>query len=121
MGLRFLKERSAQNGTVAKQSSTPSIVTGVLDDIRARGDDAVRDYSKKFDNWTPEYFRLSDEQIKDIIARVPEQTIADIKTVQNNVRIFAEAQRKTISDVEVEVRPGVFLGHKNIPIGAVGA
>ncbi|KAI0131927.1 histidinol dehydrogenase [Xylariales sp. AK1849] len=114
-------------GTPAPSNGTstfidvPGVVRSVVDDIRARGDDAVRDYSIKFDKWTPESFRLSPKQINDIIATVPQQTVEDIKTVQNNVRTFAEAQRKSIHEFELEIRPGVFLGQKNIPIKNVGA
>ncbi|MFB9183761.1 histidinol dehydrogenase [Dactylosporangium sucinum] len=96
-------------------------VEAVLADIRVRGDEAVREYSGKFDKWSPESFRLSREEIEAAIARVPEQTIADIKTVQENVRRFAELQRNSLSDFEAEVAPGVLLGQKNIPVNAVGA
>ena len=118
----FLKSRSVLNGSAGPPSlDVPQVVRGVIDDIRANGDDAVRTYSQKFDKWSPESFKLSPEQVADIIATVSEQTIADIKTVQNNVRTFALAQRKSLTDFELEIRPGVFLGQKNIPIGAVGA
>lgn len=63
---------------------------------------------------------MSDQQISDIIASVPEQTVKDIKEVQANVAAFAKAQRECIKDLEVEIRPGIFLGHKNIPISSVG-
>lgn len=99
----------------------PKIVQGVINDIRTRGDEAVRSYSEKFDKWTPTSFKLSKEEIETVIAKVPKTTLDDIKTVQENVRRFALAQRDTIKDLEVEIRPGVFLGHRNIPIGSVGA
>ncbi|PGG96707.1 histidinol dehydrogenase [Helicocarpus griseus UAMH5409] len=99
----------------------PSIVKGVIEDIRANGDEAVRRYSTKFDRWGPESFKLSNDDIQAAIAKVPEQTIKDIKEAQANVRAFALAQRKSISDFEIETQPGVHLGQKNIPISSVGA
>lgn len=99
----------------------PAIVRGVIDGIRSSGDSAVRDYSEKFDKWSPKSFRLSNEEIKASIAQVPEQTLEDIKTVQGNVRRFALAQRESLKDFEVEMSPGVHLGQKSIPVQAVGA
>ena len=98
-----------------------AIVKGVIDDIRDNGDVAVRRYSEKFDKWSPKSFQLSEKEIKDVIATVPEQTVKDIIEVQKNVRKFAEAQLATVKDLELEIQPGVFLGHKNIPIASVGA
>jgi sulfopropanediol 3-dehydrogenase len=96
-------------------------VTAVIADVRKRGDAAVREYSQKFDKWSPESFRLSDQQIADIVATVPEQAILDIKTVQERVRSFAVHQKNSLSDFEVETEPGVFLGQKNIPVSSAGA
>jgi len=96
-------------------------VRSVLDDVRVRGDAAVRDYSAKFDNWSPESFRLSAEQIEEIVAGVPQQVKDDIEFVQTQVRNFAQAQRDSLTDFEVETLPGVHLGQKNLPISAVGA
>ncbi|GAB6987717.1 histidinol dehydrogenase [Nocardioides pyridinolyticus] len=97
------------------------VVRDVIDDIRTNGDLAVRRYSEKFDNWSPESFRLGPEQIDELIASVPAQVIEDIKTVQANVREFAQRQRDSMLDVEVETQPGVFLGHRHLPIVASGA
>ncbi|KAH7144133.1 histidinol dehydrogenase, partial [Dactylonectria estremocensis] len=117
-----LKQTSQAAGTsTAPSIDVPGIVRGVIGDIRARGDEAVREYSEKFDKWSPASFRLSAEDIEASIAQVPEQTLEDIKTVQANVRQFALAQRESLKDFEVETQPGVFLGQKNIPIQAVGA
>jgi histidinol dehydrogenase len=99
----------------------PKLVRGFIDDIAANGDAAVRQYSAKFDKWEPESFKLSAAQIDEIVSSVDPQTVKDIKTVQANVRRFAEAQRKSITDFEIESEPGVFLGQKNIPISRVGA
>ena len=81
----------------------------------------MRQYSEKFEKWSPESFKLSASQIEEIISKVPEQAIADIIKVQSNVRRFAEAQKKSLTELEVEIEPGVFLGHKNVPIQNVGA
>ncbi|KAI2614874.1 histidinol dehydrogenase [Hypoxylon sp. NC1633] len=97
------------------------IVKGVIEDIRANGDQAVRSYSEKFDKWSPSSFKLSENQIQECISKVPEQTIADIKEAQKNVRTFAEAQRASIKDFEIEIQPGVFLGQRNNPISTAGA
>ena len=96
-------------------------VTNVIADIRQRGDAAVREYSEKFDKWTPESFKLSDTQIEGIVARVPAEVIDDIKTVQQNVRVFAQHQRDSLTDFEVETTPGVHLGQRNLPVSAAGA
>jgi sulfopropanediol 3-dehydrogenase len=97
------------------------VVEGVIADVRARGDEAVREYSGKFDQWTPASFRLTQDQIDDAISRLPRQTLDDILEVQQNVRRFAELQRESLRDFEAEVQPGVILGQKNVPIEAVGA
>ncbi len=104
--------------TIADVSET---VASVVADVRARGDEAVREYSEKFDGWSPPQFRLSAEEVERIVARVPMQVIADIKAVQSNVRTFAQHQRDSLHDFEVETGPGVFLGQKNIPVRASGA
>ncbi|MGW6795724.1 histidinol dehydrogenase [Streptomyces chartreusis] len=96
-------------------------VVDVIADIRERGDAAVREYSERFDKWSPESFRLDQEQIERIVATVPAQAISDIKTVQERVRAFALYQRESLADFEVETEPGVFLGQKNIPVGSAGA
>lgn len=122
MPTTYLKSQSQANGVSgASKIDVPKIVRDVIDDIRTRGDEAVRAYSEKFDKWTPESFKLSNDDIERIISKVPQQTLDDIKTVQHNVRTFALAQRDSLKDFEMEIRPGVHLGQKNIPIAAVGA
>ncbi|KAL9075371.1 MAG: hypothetical protein Q9161_001748 [Pseudevernia consocians] len=124
---KYLKTRldhhssgTAVTGTAGSTPDVPAIVKDVIDTIRKDGDIAVRKYSEIFDKWSPRAFRLSKAEIDDAIAACPKQTIEDIKEVQRNVRAFAEAQRKSITDFELEIRPGVHLGQKNIPISAVG-
>jgi histidinol dehydrogenase len=116
-----IKSPSGPATSQGSPADVPKIVKGVIGDIRTRGDQAVRVYSEKFDKWTPESFKLSTKEIEEIVAKVPKVIVDDIKTVQHNVRTFALEQRKTITDLETEIRPGTILGHKNIPIGSVGA
>ncbi|KAL7620432.1 hypothetical protein AAE478_009427 [Parahypoxylon ruwenzoriense] len=120
MVVRQIKTAGLVANTTTNQKVS-GIVKGVIDDIRANGDKAVREYSEKFDKWSPPSFRLSESQIQDCISKVSAQTIADIKEAQKNVRTFAEAQRASIKDFEVEIRPGVFLGQRNNPIATAGA
>jgi sulfopropanediol 3-dehydrogenase len=96
-------------------------VAEVIAEVRSRGDDAVREYSQMFDGWAPDVFRLSPERIEEIVADVPTTVLDDIRTVQGNVRAFAQRQRDSLTDFEVETMPGVFLGQKNIPVAAAGA
>lgn len=97
-----------------------SIVEGMLNEVNEKGDAAVRELSARLDKWSPENFRLSEEEIKKIIAGLPKQVIDDIKFAQTQIRNFAQKQRESILDIEVETLPGVFLGHKNIPVNRVG-
>ncbi|RDB05792.1 histidinol dehydrogenase [Runella aurantiaca] len=97
-----------------------ALVENMLENVAANGDKAVREYSEKLDKWSPESFRLSAVQIRQIMAGLPEQVIEDIKFAQTQIRNFAQIQRESIKDVEVETLPGVILGHKNIPVNSVG-
>ncbi|KAJ9603115.1 hypothetical protein H2200_012410 [Cladophialophora chaetospira] len=122
MPTTYIKTRASnENGVNGASLDVPAIVRDVIDNVRSKGDAAVRSFSEKFDKWSPKSFKLSKEDIASIIARVPKQTVDDILTVQDNVRTFALAQRKTLVDLEMEIRPGVHLGQKNIPISSVGA
>ncbi|KAJ5169248.1 uncharacterized protein N7482_004842 [Penicillium canariense] len=116
-----LKQPYSSGAGPALVTDTPAIVRSVINDIRTNGDMAVRTYSEKFDRWSPERFKLSPEEIQQIISTVPQQIIDDIKQVQENVRTFALAQKASLKDFEMEIRPGVHLGQKHIPINAVGA
>jgi sulfopropanediol 3-dehydrogenase len=118
---RVLKSAISTDEVQRTDTAVSERVRNILDDIRARGDEAVREYSERFDKWSPDSFLLSHRQVEDIVASVPEQVIADIRTAQRNVRNFAAAQRETMRDFEIETAPGVHLGQKHIPIGAVGA
>jgi sulfopropanediol 3-dehydrogenase len=116
-----LKVGASVAAGAADRSAVAEVVTRVIADIRERGDDAVRHFSEKFDGWSPANFRLSPEDIEKIVSTVDPQVIADLKEVQANVRDFAERQLATMLELEVETQPGVFLGHKHLPVEAAGA
>jgi sulfopropanediol 3-dehydrogenase len=101
-------------------SKVRTTVEGILGDIEARGDVAVRELSQKFDGWSPESFRLSPADIDAAMSQVSTRDLEDIRFAQANVRRFAEAQKAALGDIEVETMPGVVLGHRNIPVDAVG-
>jgi sulfopropanediol 3-dehydrogenase len=101
--------------------SVAETVASIIADVRARGEEAVREYSARFDRWEPESFRLTDEEVERLVAQVDAQTLADIRFAQVQVRRFAEAQSASMTDIEVETLPGVFLGHRHLPISAVGS
>jgi sulfopropanediol 3-dehydrogenase len=95
-------------------------VEAILTEIEARKDEAVRDLSKKFDNWSPANFRLTGPEIARAISQVAKRDLDDIKFAQAQVRNFAEKQRATLQDLEIETLPGVILGHKHIPVNSIG-
>ncbi|MFT7440692.1 MAG: sulfopropanediol 3-dehydrogenase, partial [Sulfitobacter sp.] len=101
-------------------SKVRATVEAILKAIETDGDAAVRDLSEKFDHYTPASFRLSLSEIEDLISQLTPREVADIKFAQEQVRNFAQAQRDTMLDLEVETMPGVILGHKNIPVQSVG-
>jgi sulfopropanediol 3-dehydrogenase len=107
-------ETSRQNNAQVRET-----VEGILSRIETEGDAAVRDLSQQFDGWNPESFRLTQEQIDACVARLSERELEDIRFAQAQVRRFAEAQKNALQDIEVETLPGVFLGHKNIPVDSV--
>jgi sulfopropanediol 3-dehydrogenase len=118
--VKVLKAGKSQEEVSANDTKVSQIVADALKDVETRGDQAVRELSEKFDKWAPESFRLSDAEINEIVSKVPDDVIEDIKFAQNNIRKFAEAQLASLNDVEVEHIPGVILGHKNIPVNSVG-
>jgi sulfopropanediol 3-dehydrogenase len=120
MAITYLKRGKSDAARAEDNAKTRSTVEATLADIEARGDIAVRELSEKFDGYAPESFRLSQEQIDALIAELSDREIADIKFAQKQVVAFAQAQRDSMLDVEVETLPGVILGHKNIPVQSVG-
>ena len=100
---------------------TAEVVSAMLLDLEKNGMDAVRKYSEKFDDWSPESFELSPAQIGEAIAKLDPQVVEDTDVCQSNVRNFAKAQLGTMLPLEVETQPGVVLGHKHIPVNTVGS
>jgi sulfopropanediol 3-dehydrogenase len=118
--IKYLKKGPTQEEKGASNKKVQQIVEDIISNIESNGDQAVKEYSEKFDKWTPESFRLSKQQIADCYAELDEQVISDIKWAQTQVRNFAQIQRDSMKDVEVETLPGVTLGHKHIPMESVG-
>ena len=118
--VRYLKEGISQEEKDDADAKVREIVEGILSDIKLRGDEALKGYSKKFDKWEPDEFRLDRAEINACYDQVTEQNIEDIKFAQKQVRGFAEIQKAALIDVEQETLPGVVLGHKNIPVNSVG-
>ncbi len=118
--IRVLKQGISADAAEEIDTEVRKTVEGIIDDIKSRGDAAVRDLSERFDNYSPPSFRLTDAEVEACVDRVPEQTFNDIKFAQAQVRKFAKIQRAALKDVEEETLPGVVLGHKNIPVNSVG-
>jgi sulfopropanediol 3-dehydrogenase len=102
-------------------AETAALVTRMLLALEREGMDAVRRYSRQFDDWAPDDFELSPAQIAEAVGRLSAQALRDTEYCQDNVRRFAEAQRQTLLPLEVELRPGVILGHRHIPVNGVGS
>jgi len=114
-------KRGQSNAAISEaDAGVKTTVEKLIRDIELRGDEAVREYSASLDRWSPTSFRLSAAEIDEIIAQTPATVIADIKFAQQQIRFFAEQQRASILDIEIETLPGVFLGHKNIPVNSAG-
>lgn len=117
---RYLKEGMSVEEVQTQDAKVRGIVEDILVQIETRGDAAIRDYSEKFDSWSPESFRLTKEQIDACYQELDQQVIDDIRFAQEQVRNFAQIQRNSMVDVEEETLPGVVLGHKHIPMNSVG-
>ena len=120
MAIEYLKRGKPEADRAEDDAKTAAIVSGTLKDIEERGDTAVRELANKFDGYDRDSYRLSEEEIEAIIAKVSPEDMADIRFAQEQVRNFAQAQRDSMLDIEVETLPGVILGHKNIPVQSVG-
>ncbi|MBE1291644.1 MAG: histidinol dehydrogenase [Rhodobacteraceae bacterium] len=120
MTIEYLKRGKDQAERAEDDAKTRAVVEATLKDIETRGDAAVRDLSEKFDNYSPASFKLSQQEIDDLMAQLSDRELSDIRFAQEQVRNFAQAQRDTMLDLEVETLPGVVLGHKNIPVQSVG-
>ena len=117
---RYIKRGATAEAKAATNRQVRDTVEGILADIDARGDAAVRDLSIRFDKWDRDSYRLSDSEIQACIDTLSPQDIADITFAQTQVRNFAQIQRDSMKDVEVETLPGVVLGHRNLPLNAAG-
>jgi sulfopropanediol 3-dehydrogenase len=117
---RILKSGITESAAQAADAAVRATVEAIIADVAARGDAAVRDYSERFDKWSPQTFRLGQAEIDAAYAALDARTIDDIAFAQAQVRNFAQIQKDALRDVEVETLPGVVLGHKNLPMNAVG-
>jgi len=119
MTIKYLKHGRSAEETSHDDAKVRDTVTEILADVAKRGDAAVRELSKKFDNWSPESFRMSEDEIAACVRSLSPGQLEDIEFAQAQVRNFAQVQREAIRDVEVETLPGVVLGHKNMPVDSV--
>jgi len=120
MSIQYLKRGKPEAARADDDAKVRNVVETVLADIAARGDAAVRELSARFDHYEPASFRLSASEIAAAMQKVSPREMADIRFAQTQIRRFAQAQRASMTDIEVETLPGVILGHRNIPVQSVG-
>ena len=120
MAIYYLKKGKTAEDKAIDDAQVSEVVKNTLQVIEEKGDAAVREFSEKFDNYSPKSYKLSSAEIDSLIANVSDRDMKDIKFAQEQVRNFAQAQRDSMQDIEVETMPGVILGHKNIPVQSVG-
>ena len=118
--IRYLKRGASAAALAEADAKVRTTVEAILKDVEAHGDDAVRRYSQQFDQWDPANFTLSQAAIEAAVKQLSPREVEDIRFAQTQVRGFAQIQRDSMKDVEVETLPGVVLGHKHIPVNAVG-
>src|SRR5258708_23136117 len=118
--IRHLKSGQSAESKAENSAQVRSTVEAILSAIAARGEAAVREYSEKFDKWSPPAFKLSESEIAECVRALPQGVIEDIKFAQTQIRNFALTQRAALQDVEVHTLPGVVLGHKHIPVNSLG-
>jgi sulfopropanediol 3-dehydrogenase len=116
----WLKRGATTEAKANSDRKVRDIVEGILEDIEARGDDAVRELSIKFDGWDRESYQLTRSEIQNCIDQLSGQDLKDIEFAQTQVRNFAQIQRDSMKNVEVETLPGVVLGHTHVPVNAAG-
>ncbi len=121
MKLSLKKPAIGSSGTRSNPPEIVDVVAKVIADVRANGDEAVARYSTQYDKWSPASFRLSPDAIRTIVKSLPSTVLDDLAFAQRQVRFFAQAQRASLTDFEVETMPGVVLGQKNVPISDIGA
>ena len=117
---RWLKRGMDSAEITRADAMVRETVEDILKQVEERKETAVRELSKKFDNWAPADFQLTQAQIEKAVSQVPKRDLEDIKFAQAQVRNFAEKQRESMLDVEVETLPGIVLGHRHIPVNAIG-
>ena len=117
---RHLKRGRDAEARAEDDAKVRATVEGILADIAARGDAAVREMSVRFDTWDRADFRLTDAEIRDCLSQLSSRDLDDIRFAQEQVRNFAQHQKDALKDIEVETLPGVVLGHRNIPVNSVG-
>ncbi|MCC7346516.1 MAG: histidinol dehydrogenase [Variibacter sp.] len=117
---RYLKRGMDAGAIEEADAKVRATVEQILDDVKKRGDAAIRELSEKFDKWSPANFRLDAKEIERAIAQVSKRDLDDIRFAQAQVRNFAQKQKDTMRDLEVETLPGVVLGHRHIPVNAIG-
>ena len=117
---RWLKRGMDAGAIEAADAKVRQTVESILDDVKKRGNTAIRELSKKFDNWEPADFKLTPAEVERAISQVRKRDLEDIKFAQAQVRNFAQKQRDSMRDLEVETLPGVVLGHRHIPVNAIG-
>ena len=120
MTIEYLKKGKHAADRALDDAKVSKIVEDTLQAIAAKGDEALREFSIKFDNYNPTSFKLSSAEIENLIKQVSKRDMEDIKFAQSQIRKFAQAQRDSMLDIEIETMPGVILGHKNIPVQSVG-
>ena len=120
MAIYYLKKGKTAEDKAIDDAQVSEVVKNTLQVIEEKGDAAVREFSEKFDNYSPKSYKLSSAEIDSLIANVSDRDMKDIKFAQEQVRNFAQAQRDSMQDIELETMPGVILGHKNIPVQSVG-
>ena len=120
MTIEYLKKGKHAADRALDDAKVSKIVEDTLQAIAAKGDEALREFSIKFDNYNPTSFKLSSAEIENLIKQVSKRDLEDIKFAQSQIRKFAQAQRDSMLDIEIETMPGVILGHKNIPVQSVG-
>jgi sulfopropanediol 3-dehydrogenase len=120
MAIHHLKSGKPAEARADDDAKVRATVEGILKDIETRGDAGVRDLAQKFDGYAAPSFRLTSSEIEAAMQKVSARDMEDIRFAQDQIRRFAQAQRASMTDIEVETLPGVFLGHRNIPVQSVG-
>ncbi len=113
--------KSATREPLAVDPHVAEVVSRILLDVERDGEAAVRRYSQQFDNWTPDRFTVSKREIGRGYEAVAPALREHIDIAASQIRRFAEAQRATLLDLEIETLPGLTLGHRHIPVDSVGA